>query len=58
MTIIESCTVSKKQRKKLWHIIAKEEGFFDITHRRIKQKLYKRGLYRAKSIKKLGLTDI
>jgi predicted esterase YcpF (UPF0227 family) len=31
--LLDSCTVDKKQRKKLWHIVAKEDGIFDIpTH--------------------------
>jgi hypothetical protein len=30
LELLESCTLNKKQRKKLWHIVAKEEGFFDL----------------------------
>jgi hypothetical protein len=57
-TILDSYTTNKKQRKKLWHIIAKEEGFFDLHRRMIEKKLRERGLRRCKSTKKLGLTDI
>ncbi len=28
LELLDSCTLNKKQRKKLWHIIAKEEGGF------------------------------
>lgn len=56
--ILNSYTISRKQRKKLWHIVTKEEGFFDLYRRIIEKKLCKRGLRRYKSIKKLGLTDI
>jgi hypothetical protein len=56
--LMEACTLNKTQRKKLWHIVAKEEGFFDVHRRTIKKKLWARGLRRAKSIKKLSLTDI
>ena len=37
--LIEACMLNKKQKKKLWHIVAKEEGFFDVYHRTIKKKL-------------------
>ena len=50
--------LNKKQRKKLWHVVAKEDGFFNYHRRTIKKKLRERGLRRAKSMKKLGLTDI
>ena len=56
--LIEACTLNKSQRQKLWHIVAQEEGFFDVHRRTIKRKLRARGLRRAKSTKKLGLTDI
>jgi hypothetical protein len=28
LELMEACMLNKKQRKKLWHIVAKEEGFF------------------------------
>jgi len=56
-SLIDSCTITKKQRKKLWHIVAKEEGFFHLHRRTIEKKLRERGLRRAKSTKKLGLTE-
>jgi hypothetical protein len=28
--LLESCTLNKKQRKKLWVIVAHEEGFFNL----------------------------
>jgi hypothetical protein len=56
--LIEAYTLDKKLRRKLWHIVIKEEGFFDVYRRTIKRKLRARGLRRAKSTKKLGLTDI
>jgi hypothetical protein len=56
--LLDSCTINKKQRKKLWHIVAKKEGFFDLHKSTIKKKLRARGLRRLKSTKKLGLTDI
>ena len=56
--LMEACTLNKIQRKKLWHIVAKEEGFFDLHCRTIEKKLRARGLCRAKSTKKPGLTDI
>lgn len=55
---MEACTLNKSQRRKLWHNVAQEEGFFDIYRRIIERKLCARGLRRAKLIKKLGLTDI
>jgi hypothetical protein len=55
--LMEVCTLNKKQRKKLWHIVAKEEGFFDIHRRIIEKKLRTRGLRRAKSTKKLSLIE-
>ena len=58
LELLKACTLNKKQRKKLWHIVAKEEGFFDLHRRTIKKKLRARGLRRAKSTKKLSLTDI
>jgi hypothetical protein len=56
--LIEACTLNKAQRRKLWHIITKEEGFFNVYRKTIKKKLRARGLRRAKSTKKPGLTDI
>jgi len=56
--LMEACTLDKKSRRKLWHIVAKEEGFFDVHRRTIERKLRARGLCRAKSMKKLGLIDI
>src|SRR5256714_3192031 len=56
--LLEACTLSKKQRKKLWIQIAREEGFFDLYRRTIEKKLRERGLRRCKSTKKLDLTDI
>ena len=58
LELLEACTLNRKQRKKLWHIIAQEEGYFDVHRRTIEKKLRERGLRRAKSTKKLGLTDI
>ena len=55
---MEACTLNKTQRKKLWHIITKEEGFFDVHHRIIKKKLRAYSLRRAKSTKKLSLIDL
>jgi len=37
--LMEACTLDKKSRRKLWHIVAKEEGFFDVYHRTIERKL-------------------
>jgi hypothetical protein len=37
--LMEACMLNKKQRKKLWHIVAKEEGFFDVYRRTIEKKL-------------------
>jgi len=37
--ILAACTANKKQRKKLWHVVAHEEGFFDVTRRTIETKL-------------------
>jgi len=56
--LIKACTLNKTQRKKFWHIVSKEEGFFDVHRRTIKKKLRARGLRRRKSTKKLGLTEI
>jgi hypothetical protein len=56
--LLEACTLNKKQRKKLWHIVAKEEGFFYVHRRTIEKKLRERGLRRLKSTKKLGLTEL
>ena len=56
--LLDSYTIDKKQQKKLWHIVAKEEGFFNLYKSTIEKKLQARGLRRLKSIKKLGLTDI
>ena len=30
LELLDACTLNKTQRKKLWHIVAKEEGFFDL----------------------------
>ena len=49
--------LNKKQHKKLQYIVAAELGF-DIYCRTIETQLRKIGLRRAKSTKKLGLTDI
>ena len=57
-TLLEACTLNKKQRKKLWYIVAKEERFFDLYRRTIEKKLCEQGLRRCKSTKKLHLTDI
>ena len=56
--LLEACTLNKKQRKELWHIVVHDEGFFDLHRRTIEKKLRERGLRRAKSTKKLGLIDI
>jgi hypothetical protein len=56
--LLEACTLNKKQQKKLWHIVAKKEGFFDLYCSTIEKKLRARGLRHTKSTKKLGLTDI
>jgi len=37
--LIEACILDKKLRRKLWHIVVKEEGFFDVYRRTIKRKL-------------------
>ena len=42
--LLEACTLNKKQRKKLWHIVAKEEGFIDLHCSIIEKKLRARGL--------------
>ena len=55
---MEACTLNKTQRRKLWHIVAKEEGFFDVHRRTIEKKLRARSLRRTKSTKKLSLTDL
>lgn len=55
--LMEACTLNRKQRKKLWHIVAKEEGLFDLHRSTIERKLRERGLKRRKSTKKLGLTE-
>jgi hypothetical protein len=56
--LMEACTLNKTQRKKLWHIVAEEEGFFDVHRRTIEKKLQARSLRRAKSTKKLSLIDL
>jgi hypothetical protein len=56
--LLKSCTLNKKQRKKLWHIVAMEEGFFDLHCCTFERKLRERGLRCCKSTKKLDLTDI
>jgi hypothetical protein len=56
--LLEGCTLNKKQRKKLWHVVAKEEGFFDLHRSTMEKKLRARGLRRLKSTKMFGLTDI
>jgi hypothetical protein len=40
------------------HIVAKEEGFFNVHRWTIEKKLQERGLCRVKSTKKLRLTDV
>jgi hypothetical protein len=55
--LLEACTLNKKQRKKMWHVVAKE-GFFEVHRRTIEKKLRERGLRRCKSTKKLGLTEV
>ena len=37
--LLDSCIIDKKQRKKLWHIVAKEDGFFDLYKSIIEKKL-------------------
>jgi hypothetical protein len=54
----KACTLNRKQRKKLWHVVVQEEGFFKVYQRLIETKLCTRGLRQLKSTKKLGLTDI
>jgi hypothetical protein len=56
--LLKSCTLNKKQRKKLWHIVAHEKGFFDIYRCTIEKKLCEQGLRRTEATKKLYLTDI
>ena len=56
--LMEACMLNKSQRRKLWHIVALEEGFFNVHRRIIKRKLCARGLCRVKLINKLSLTDI
>ena len=56
--LLEACTLNKTQRKKLWHIVASEEGSFDFHRRTIEKKLRERGLRRCKSTKKLDINDI
>jgi hypothetical protein len=56
--LIEAYTLNKTQRRKLWHIVTKEEGFFDVHRRIIEKKLRARSLRCAKSTKKLSLTDL
>jgi len=56
--LIKACILNKSQRQKLWHIIAQEEGFFDVHCKTIKRKLRACRLCKAKSTKKLSLTDI
>jgi hypothetical protein len=57
-SLLEACTLNKKQRKKLWVQVAHEEGLFDLHQRTIEKKLRERGLKRTKPTKKLELTDI
>jgi hypothetical protein len=56
--LLEACTLNKKQWKKPRHIVAKEEGFFDLHRSIIEKKLRTRGLRHTKSTKKLALIDI
>ena len=56
--LMEACMLNKKQRKKLWYIVACEEGFFDLYRSTIEKKLRARSLRRLKSTKKLGLTEL
>ena len=55
--IFVACTLNKKQRKKLQHVVAKELGF-DVCRRTIETRLRAKGLNRCKPTKKLALTDI
>jgi transposase len=42
--LLEACTTNKKQRKKLWIQVAREEGFFNLHRRTIEKKLCERGV--------------
>jgi len=42
--LLEACTLNKKQRKKLWHVVAHEEGFFNVYCCTIKKKLHEQSL--------------
>ena len=52
--LIEAYTLNETQRKKLWHIVSKEESFFNVYRKIIEKKLRARGFRRRKSTKKLG----
>ena len=58
LPLLKVCTLNKNQKKKLWHVVAHEEGFFDLHRRTIEKKLREQGLRRCKVTKKLSLTDI
>jgi hypothetical protein len=55
--IFEACTIDKKSRATQQHQIADTLGFNQYCTT-IETQLRKRGLYRVKSTKKLGLTDV
>jgi hypothetical protein len=55
--IFKECTLNRKQRKKLQHVVAAELGF-DACRRTIETRLRKAGLGRYKPTKKLNLTDL
>jgi hypothetical protein len=46
--LLESCTLNKKQRKKLWYKVACKGGLFDFHRRTIKKRLRESGVKRAK----------
>ena len=54
----ESYVLNKKQRRKLWHQVAKKDSFLDYQRQTTEKKLREKGLYGAKATKKLGITDI
>ena len=57
MTSFKACTQDKKSRMKQQHHVSLEEGF-EACRRVVKQLMRKIGLYRNKSTKKPGLTDV
>ena len=54
--LFKAYILNKKQKQKLWYIIAYEEGFFNLYYHIIKKKLRAQGLCHYKLIKKLHLT--